>query len=304
MNRRYVITDVFTDRPFAGNPLAVVLDAEGLDTVAMQAIATEFNLSETTFVLPPEDPAHAATVRIFTPAREVPFAGHPTIGTALVLAEHGRGGGDGDELTMVLEERAGPVPVRLRRQDGRWQHAEFRAPGKPAFAPAPPRALVADAVGLALDDLVTGRGLPEGASHGLPFLVVEVRDRGALARAQLERATWSEHFRGTVHDHLYLATADAPAGFDFQVRMFAPGAGIEEDPATGSATAAFGAWLGERAGLADGRHRFVLAQGVEMGRPSRLEVTVEREAGALAAVLVGGGAVTVMEGTLLASPGR
>ena len=300
MNRRYVITDVFTDRPFAGNPLAVVLDAGGLDTDAMQAIAGEFNLSETTFVLPPDDPDHAATVRIFTPAREVPFAGHPTIGTALVLAGRGLVAAEGDAPTIVLREGAGPIPVRLRRVDGRLVHAELQAPGSPTFTPAPPLAFVARALGLGEDDLVTGRGLPEGASHGLPFLIVEVRDRGALARARLNRTLWSEHLAGTAHDHLYVVTADGAPGFDFQVRMFAPGAGVEEDAATGSAAAALGGWLGIQGGLADGTHRFVLAQGVEMGRPSRLDLVVERSAEALNAVRVGGRAVTVMEGTLLA----
>lgn len=298
MQRRFITADVFTDRPLAGNPLAIVLDCDGLDDAAMQALAREFNLSETVFVLPAGQADHAARIRIFTPGREVPFAGHPTIGTALVLAGRGLIEVPPERPIVVLGENVGPVPVRLVRKDGRYVFAELEAPQAPELRDAPPAAAVAPIVGLEPADLVTDRGLPAGASAGLPFLIVEVGDRAALARAALDRAAWAQELRGTFFDHVYLVSRDAPHGFDFQVRMFAPGAGVEEDPATGSAAAAFGGWLGERGGFGDGRHRFVIAQGVEMGRPSRLEVVVERAAGRLQAVRVGGSAVTVMAGTL------
>ena len=298
MPRRFAIADVFTDQPFAGNQLAVVLDAGGLDGAAMQAIAREFNFSETTFVLPPERGGDVR-VRIFTPGKEVPFAGHPTIGTALVLAEQGRVEHPADEPVLVLEEAAGLVPVRLRWDGGRFVFAELEAPEAPSFVPAPPAHQLAPVIGLDPGDLVTTHGLPEGASTGLPFLIVELRDRVVLGRARFDGGAFERILGDTPHDHLYLVARDGGPGIDFQVRMFAPGAGVAEDPATGSAAAAFGGWLSERGGLGDGEHRFVLAQGLEMGRPSRLEVTVVRSEGALAAIRVGGGAVIVMEGTLL-----
>ena len=182
--RRYVTVDVFTDSPFTGNPLAVVLDAEGLDTAAMQAIATEFNYSETTFVLPPQDAAHSARVRIFTPTCEVPFAGHPNVGTAVVLAGEWQAAGRALPASFVFEELAGLVPVQLQWADGRVVGAELTAP-EPLTA-GPPVAVEAAArcLGLAPDEILTQTHAPIGASVGLPFLIVEVVSRAALARAR------------------------------------------------------------------------------------------------------------------------
>lgn len=296
MGRRFVVSDVFTDRPFAGNQLAVVLDAEGLDGAGMQSIAREFGFSETTFVLPPER-GGSKRVRIFTPAREIPFAGHPTVGTALVIANLHEVEVSGDRPEVVLEENAGPVLVRLRRQDDAFGFAEFAAPELPSFHGSPPVDELALVLGLEPAQLVCDHGLPEGASAGLPFLIVEVRDRAALGSIRFDGNAFQSVLGQAPHTGLYVITRDRGEA-DVHARMFAPGAGVPEDPATGSAAAAFGGWLGERSGLNDGEHRFVIAQGVEMGRPSRIEVTVVRRAGRLEAIRVGGQAVMVMQGTL------
>jgi trans-2,3-dihydro-3-hydroxyanthranilate isomerase len=299
MRCRFVTADVFTDRVFGGNPLAVLPEAAGLAGEQMQAIAREFNLSETVFVLPPTDPAHSCRLRIFTPAREVPFAGHPTIGSALVLARLGTLELAGATTQITFEELAGPVPVTIRAAGGRPVFAELTAPEPPEVRPAPDSAALAAMLALTPADLRTEAGLPAFVSCGLPFLIVELRDAAALARARLDRARWHYLLADAWSREVYLVTRDA-AGLevDFRVRMFAPAAGIEEDPATGSAAAALGGWLGLNESRAKDCQRRVVAQGIEIGRPSRLEIEVERRAGALAAVRVGGGAVLVSEGTI------
>ena len=298
MRYRFVTADVFTDQPFGGNPLAVLPDARGLDGATMQRIAREFNLSETVFVLPPERPAHSRRLRIFTPCNEVPFAGHPTIGAALVLAELGELALRGEKTRIVLEENAGPVPVTVMVESGRPHFAQLTAPQAPEIQATRAPAVIASALSLAPSDLVTGQGLPRVVSCGLPFLLVQLSDRAALARARLNRSVWMRQLEGTPAEHLFLFTSDgAEQGYDFQARMFAPGAGVDEDPATGSAAAALGGWLGTAA-AADGTIACIIAQGVEMGRPSRLEVEVEVRAGTVVAVRVGGSAVLISDGTI------
>lgn len=277
MQARYLVYDVFTDTRFGGNQLAVFPDATGLPEDRLQAIAREFNFSEVTFVYPPADPAHTARVRIFTPTTEVPFAGHPTIGTALALS----GLGHGPE--MVLELGVGPIACTIGPQG-----ATFTTP-VPLQVIAHPRAdLVAQALGLTAEDLAPGAG-PVQASLGLAFVLVELADRAALSRAR------------PVTDVLRRAAALYPAGLDFAIfayvrrgeqveaRMFAPLDNITEDPATGSASATLGAWLASRGGPA----RLDISQGVDMGRPSRIAVSVGP-----AGVTVGGQAVKLMDGTL------
>lgn len=295
---RFVTTDVFTDRPFGGNPLAVLPDARGLGDGQMQAIAREFNLSETVFVLPPEDFAHARRLRIFTPASEIPFAGHPTVGSAIVLAALGEIPLTGDLTPIVFAEAAGPVPVTIRSEGGRPVFATLQAPQAPEIRPAVELERIAATAGLAPADVATSGGLPAAVSCGVPFTIARLRDLDALGRARLDRAAWQAGLAGTWADHLLLIADGGEGGVDLRARMFAPGAGIEEDPATGGAAAALGGWMGLRAGWGDGLHRVVVHQGVEMGRPSRLEIEVERRDGALLAVRVGGGAVLVMEGTI------
>ena len=291
MRYRYLTCDVFTDRRFGGNQLAVLLDAQGLDTAAMQAIAAEFNYSETTFVLPPADPANLAQVRIFTPRFEMPFAGHPTVGTALALAWHGRTPPGGE---FVLEEKAGPVPVRLSPDAGGRLVAEFAAPVLPSHAAPLPAAPIAAGLGLSADDLVTGSGLPRAASCGVPFLLVELAGTDALARAWLRD---DGILQGTEAKGVYLF-AQAADGATLSARMFAPGAGILEDPATGSAAAALAGYLGGQPERPEGWHGWEIRQGVEMGRPSVIAVRARREGGKVSEVRVGGTAIAVMEGTI------
>ena len=243
MRHRFLTADVFTDRAFGGNPLAVLPDAGGLDPARMQQVAREFNLSETVFVLPPDKPAHTRRLRIFTPAEELPFAGHPTVGTALVLATIGALELTGETTQITFEEGAGPVPVTIRAAAGRPVFAELTAPEPPAVGPAPAPAALADMLGLTAADLRLDAGLPTIASTGLPFLIVELTDAAALGRARLDHAIWRRLLADAGAREVYLVTRDA-AGLDadFRARMFAPAAGITEDPATGSAAAAF-AWL-------------------------------------------------------------
>jgi trans-2,3-dihydro-3-hydroxyanthranilate isomerase len=299
MRHRFVTADVFTDRIFGGNPLAVLPDAAGLAGAQMQAIAREFNLSETVFVLPPDEPAHTRRLRIFTPAQEVPFAGHPTVGSAMVLAALGALELAGETTNIVFEEPAGPVPVTIRAATGRAVFAQLTAPQPPAVRPAPEGAALAAMLALRPADLRAEAGLPAFVSCGFPFLIVELRDAAALGRARLDHARWRDLLADAWSREVYLITRDA-AGLevDFRVRMFAPAAGIEEDPATGGAAAALGGWLALHETPADGRRRQVVAQGIEIGRPSRLEIEVEKRAGRVAAVRVGGGAVLVGEGTI------
>ena len=299
MRRSFVTADVFTDRLFGGNPVAVVLDAEGLSTEAMQAIASEFNLSETTFVLPPRDPTHTAHVRIFTPRVEVPFAGHPNVGTAFVLARRMAERGEAVPDRLVFEEAAGLVPVRLTRDGGAVVGAELAAPEplsrRSRLAPEAAAALLA----LRPEDVRTDAHPPEVVSVGLPFLVVELASRGALRRARPDLAAYAAHLPLDGADAVYAYTRDvggeaAEAGTDLQARMFAPLDGILEDPATGSATAATVALFADVRGAPELALR--VGQGVDMGRPSLLPARARREGGA-AAAFVGGRCVGAMEGS-------
>lgn len=277
--------DVFTDRPYAGNPLAVVLGADGLSDAQMQTIAREFNLSETIFVLAPRDPAHTARVRIFFPTGEIPFAGHPTIGCALLLAELA---GTPDTV-ITLEEEAGLVPVTVRQG-----LAEFVAPVLP-FCPdfAPDRGQVAAALDLPETALGPDIGLAEG---GPRFLYVPVADLAALARARPIEPVWSALMAAAGVDAAYLYAQGQDC--DYRARMFSPTAGIAEDPATGSATALLAARLMAAGALDEGETRLTLHQGVEMGRPSVLRMTAVVQDGRLSQVRVAGQAVRVSEGRL------
>jgi trans-2,3-dihydro-3-hydroxyanthranilate isomerase len=290
VQRRFVTLDVFTGKRFAGNPLAVVLDAEGLDTQAMQAIAREFNLSETVFVRPPADPAHRAALRIFTPARELPFAGHPTVGTAVLLASLDKRSG-----AFVLEEGVGPVPCRVTLA-GQGGAASFALPRLPEQAGAPPATeALAAALSLAPADIGFGGYRPSCWSAGNPFTFVPVKNRDVLARARADAG----RLAGMTTTGLFVFTSEVvERGSAFHARMFAPHLGVPEDPATGSAVAAFAGLLTQGAGLSDGEHRLVIEQGYEMGRPSliTLELTIANKR--LTAGRVGGDAVIVSEGTI------
>ncbi len=295
--RRYQTVDVFTDRRFAGNPLAVVLDGEGLADATMQAIAREFGYSETTFVCRPGAPGTDATVRIFTPVAEVPFAGHPNIGTAFVLAA----AADAPPDRYVFDEKAGPVPVTVRTDGGRVVGAELTAPEALSLAGQFDPAVVAAGVGLAAGDLRTDGHAPVVASVGLPFLVVELASRSALARARPDPVSIGAVLPAEGADGIYLYTRDVGAAdgeVDVTARMFAPWDGVVEDPATGSATAAAAALMATLGAPPDGPVRRRFAQGVDMGRPSRLDSVVAFTGGQITAVRIAGTCVPVMNGTL------
>ena len=300
MELRYHTLDVFTDRVFGGNPLAVFPDGRGVSDRTMQRIAREMNLSETVFVLPPDEAAHARRLRIFTPAAELPFAGHPTVGTAFLLAALGEVPLDGDETRIVLEEGAGPVPVRIRARGGAPVFTELTAARLPETGPPPPpRAELAALLGLAEDDLLDGEWTPGGASCGVPFLFVPLRGREALARARLDPARWETLLAGWWAPSVYVLSRDPELpGSDVRARMFAPAMGITEDPATGGAAAALAGYLAARSPRREGTLRWTVEQGFEMGRPSILQVEADVRAGEVAAVRVGGASVRVAEGVL------
>jgi trans-2,3-dihydro-3-hydroxyanthranilate isomerase len=297
MRYRFATTDVFTDRRFGGNPLAVLLDARGLDSAQMLQVAREFNLSETVFVLPPEDPRHTRKLRIFTPHRELPFAGHPTVGTAYLLGALGEVPLTGDETAITFEEGVGPVAVRLVARNGTPTFAELTAARPPEFSPAPAApAALAEVCSLTAEDLARWAE-PQIVSCGVPFLFIPFRDRQVLARARGRLDRWEAIMPGV--SEVYLVTRDPELpGSDLRARMFALGLGIAEDPATGAAVTALGGFLGVRESAAEGSFRWVVEQGFEMGRPSLLHLTVEKRGGEIAAIRVGGGAVLVSEGTI------
>ncbi|KJC36979.1 PhzF family phenazine biosynthesis protein [Bradyrhizobium sp. LTSP885] len=298
MQRRYITVDVFTDRAFGGNPLAVVLDAGGLSTAQMQAIATEFNYSETTFVLPPQDSANDAQVRIFTVRSEIPFAGHPNVGTGFVLATQAAKA----PARLRFEEKAGLVPVEILSDQGKVTGAELTAPQTLQRMNEVSAAEAAALLSLSVSDVKTDRHAPQVVSVGLPFLVVEIASREAVRRAKPDAAAFAEALPRIGRDVIYFYTRDVPANeqpLDLQARMFHPGAsGISEDPATGSATAACAALLADIDAARDGELRLRIGQGVDMGRPSLLLTRVRKQSGAITSVHVGGGCVKMMEGTL------
>jgi trans-2,3-dihydro-3-hydroxyanthranilate isomerase len=293
--------DVFTGRRFGSNPLAVVLGADGLAAPVMQAIAREFNLSETIFVQTPESASNTAKVRIFFPTGEMPFAGHPTLGCAILLAEMKHKAGCSFETEIRLEEVAGLVPVKVTRI-GDAPVGMFKAPVVPfrAKSAAPGKGDAAQALGLEPGDIgfdAHAIGVFEG---GPRFLYIPVRSRAALAKARPQEPHWSAVTEAAEVDSAYLYTRGGDgAETSFRARMFAPAAGIPEDPATGSATAILAAQLLAAGELGEGTNRFSFEQGYEMGRPSDLRLEVDAASGKVTAVRVGGSAVRVSEGTIL-----
>jgi trans-2,3-dihydro-3-hydroxyanthranilate isomerase len=292
---RYYICDVFTETRFGGNQLAVLPEAQGLSDRQMQQVAREFNFSESAFVLPPER-GHTRRVRIFTPTAEVPFAGHPNIGTAFVLATAGAFGRLDAPITVTFEENAGLVPIVIERREGTlW--CELSAPERLSLGQTVSAESLAAAVSLAPNDVVTTTHLPQVVSVGLPFLLVEVKDRPALARARVSGPGFDALLAAGVRPdvHLYTRSADE---FDLRARMFAPFDGTPEDPATGSANCALAGLLGHCSDERDGIFSWRIAQGVEMGRPSVLEARAEKRDGSVVVTRVGGASVLVSEGVI------
>lgn len=297
MRYQYYICDVFTDTRFGGNQLAVLPNAEGLTDRQMQQITREFNFAESTFVFPATQ-GHTRHVRIFTPATEVPFAGHPNVGTAFVLATAGEFGEIGDQTTVTFEEKAGLVPVRIeRRKDRIW--CELTAPEAPSLGATVTPEAVAPAVSLRPDDFVTDAHPPQVASVGLPFIMAQLRDREALGRARINMGGFDTLVAQKVVPDVHLYVRNKPRdrdGFDVRARMFAPLDGVPEDPATGSANCALAAMLAGLDCAKAGTYRYRIAQGVELGRPSVLEARVEKRDGAVVSAHIGGDCVMVSEG--------
>jgi trans-2,3-dihydro-3-hydroxyanthranilate isomerase len=294
----FVTVDVFTDRRFGGNPLGVVLNAEGLTAAQMQSIAGEFNLSETTFVLPPKDPAHTAEVRIFTPKAELPFAGHPNVGTAFVLAGLGQVYGRPIGDPLLFEEEAGLVPLALLREGGAIVGARLTAPRPMSRGEDVAIDIVAAACGVAVDDIETRHHSPCVASCGTAFIFAELKTERALAVAQPRSEIFARHFPvdGATGIHLYLP--DGKGGVDIRARMFAPLHGVPEDPATGSANVALVGLLASLRPEPELSLNLRIIQGVEMGRPSLLEASAEKRDGKVVETRIGGRCVAVMAGTI------
>jgi trans-2,3-dihydro-3-hydroxyanthranilate isomerase len=304
MRYAFWTVDVFTDRAFGGNPLAVFPYANGLTTEQMQQIAREFNLSETAFVLPPESKEQTFRVRIFTPARELPFAGHPTVGTAYVLATCGRVDLAGETTRIVLGEDVGNVPVDIEVRDGNPHYARLNVVQLPEWGPAPPPVEnLAAMLSLAPEDVLDdNKDEPQAISCGVPFLFVPLASLDAVRRARLDWE-WSNQYLRTGWARLvYAFTRDAETpGCAIHARAFTRTAGIEEDPATGAACSALAGYLARRDGLKDGTGRWRVEQGLEMGRPSFLDIEADARGGELTGVRVGGQAVVVSEGHLIVS---
>jgi trans-2,3-dihydro-3-hydroxyanthranilate isomerase len=291
---KYYICDVFTDQRFGGNQLAVLPDARGLNSTQMQQIAREFNFSESTFVLPPEK-GHTRKVQIFTPSREVPFAGHPNIGTAFVLATCSELEEFDNSTGLVFEEKAGLVGISIRRCDEGKVSCELKAPQSLSLGEVLPVGIVADAVSLSESDINTDTHPPMLASVGLPFVMVELRDRSVLEKASINADGFEQIAAlGVMPDiHLYVQSHDE---FDIRARMFAPHDGVPEDPATGSANCALAGLLGHFHPSDTGMFDWQIAQGVEMSRPSLLKARVEKLNGKVLSTWIGGNSVLVSEG--------
>ena len=301
MGRRYAILDVFTNKALAGNPLAVVLDCEGLNAAQMQSIASEFNLSETVFVLPPENPGHSANIRIFTRVRELPFAGHPTVGTAILIALERFGDVPGElDAMVVLKEDIGPVRCGVVLKENASGFAEFDLPKLPVPAgPTEDKEAIAAALNLDPSDIGFENHCPSCYEAGIPFVFVPVRDLNALARAEPVHALWDKGFKKASSQSAFVYCRETK-GHDsgFQARMFAPSHGIYEDPATGSAVAAFAGAVHHYDELLNGTHFIRVEQGFVMGRPSLIDLEIDVEGKTLHAARIGGQATLVARGEL------
>jgi trans-2,3-dihydro-3-hydroxyanthranilate isomerase len=298
MQVEFITVDVFPDWQFGGNPLAVVLNADKLTTAQMQSIAAEFNLSETTFVLPPKQSLHTAEVRIFTPRAEIPFAGHPNIGTAYALATLGSSYRTAGSDLLVFEERAGLVRLDLIRDGVSIVGARLTAPQPLSRGEEIAPDIVAAACSIGIDDIETANHHPCIASGGMPFVFVELKTRGALAAAQPRLEVFSAHLRADRATGIHLYVYDGEIGKDIQARMFAPLLGVPEDPATGSANVTLAGLVASLRPESDLSLELRITQGVDMGRPSVLVASAEKRSGQITEMRIGGRCVPMMKGTL------
>ncbi len=302
MRYKFYTADVFTDKIFGGNPLAVFPQAQGLNPQQMQQVAKEFNYSETVFVFPSQTPQATRQLRIFTPRAELPFAGHPTVGTAYILGAIGDIPLQGEVTTVIFAEGVGLVPVKIYAKAGKPCSSELTAAQMPEFSlDVPSISDLAVMLSLNPSDFLDGKNLPQAVSCGVPFLLLPLRTREVLGRIRLRREIWQSLLESAWASSVYVFCYQSiQAGSDLQLaaRMFAPGLGIAEDPATGSAATALAGYLGIRHSLSDGKLRWVVEQGVEMGRPSLLQVEADKKKGIITEIRVGGASVLVSEGTM------
>ena len=307
----FITADVFTDRIFGGNPLAVFPDGRGLDDVTMQRIARELNLSETVFVLPPETAQETRRLRIFTPAMELPFAGHPTVGTAIILAETGELDGNGP-WDIVFGEKVGPIPVRITTTpdaapDAATTNAPMTATLSSARLPTAvdgvrDPAILAALLGLPVTALAQADLPPAAYSAGVPFTIIPLASRAALSAIAFDVGVWRDHLADSLAPHIYAIALDDPADDPaherrVSARMFAPAMGIAEDRATGAAATALAGYLFDQQRPTADRTVWEISQGDDMGRPSTILLTADRAANGLSAVHVGGRAVIVSRGS-------
>ncbi len=296
MDYSFYTADVFTDRLFGGNPLAIFPHAQGLTSLQMQQIASEFNLSETVFILPPQTEQGTRHLRIFTPQTELPFAGHPTVGAAYILALIGEIPLLKEESIIFLEEGVGLVSVKIRSCQGKPVYTELSAAQMPLYSDdIPPIADLAIMLSLNPSDLITAQAV----SCGVPFLFIQANSKNALDRVKLQQALWSDLLSQAWASSVYLFTLEPELpSSSVRSRMFAPGLGIVEDPATGSAATALAGFLGSRSRVKDGTLHWQIEQGWEMNRPSLLQVEADITQGEITAIRVGGSSVLVMQGLL------
>jgi trans-2,3-dihydro-3-hydroxyanthranilate isomerase len=295
MTHRFIITDVFTDRPFGGNQLAVFPDGAGIPDALMQSYAHELNFSETTFVLPPRKPGHSHRVRIFTPHEELPFAGHPNIGTAAVLATLSRQSGQSGTANFVFDEDVGTVNVSADVGD-RGGHAELTLDGG-AETPACDIEGSVLARMLSLPEDWIGPRPPWMAGIGIRFCCIPLADFDAVASAKFDMAVWREHFPESAWARqIYAIAGDFAPGGKLKVRMWGPSVGVAEDPATGSAAGVLAAGLAASLSERDGHFAWTIEQGAELSRPSFIAASAEKRDGRVIATRVGGNAVIVGEG--------
>ncbi len=300
MTYLFYTVDVFTNTIFGGNQLAVFPDAEGLSSEIMQKIASEFNFSETVFILPPTVTNATQKLRIFTPTQELPFAGHPTLGAAYILGLTDDSLNKDDNHNLIFEEGVGLVPITIKFRNNQPIYTELTSPQLPEFSDdIPSIEALAEILSLKIEDFRQDNYSPQAVSCGLPFLFVPLHNREALKRIKLNSDRWQQILGNAWASSLYVFCFDPEyEESNIRARMFAPGLGVTEDPATGSAAAAFGGYLGIRETEKNGQFHWRIEQGFEMGRPSFLEVKTEKVDEKINKICVGGSSILVTKGTL------
>lgn len=294
---KFYTLDVFTDKPFSGNPLAVFPHCEELSSQRMQNIAREFNFSETVFVFPPSNPEANFDLRIFTPGGEIPFAGHPTIGTAFLLAYLGMIHLTDDTTEIIFHELVGNIPVTIYSQYKEVIATELSASNPPEFYDdIPSKSALGEVLSLSEADL-SDRYTPQGVSCGLPFLIIPLNSLSALKKAQLNLTSWQRNLSNYIAPHVY--PCYQMEEFRWQVRMFAPSLNISEDPATGSAATAFAGYLATYQPEKDGSWQWLIEQGLEINRPSKIIASASKKDNLITQIKVRGESVIITEGVLV-----